>query len=150
MTPEEVYATGLVEVERIERRYQKDVLQPLGFKGSFSEFVASCHDPAQGHFFTDQNALLDGYRSLCADIQKVLPKYFDKFPNSPLEIVSKDMATAPAAYYMQGTADGARPGRFYVNVSNLNKRPKYEMTSLALHEAIPGHHHQNALVRHCR
>lgn len=49
-------------------------------------------------------------------------------------------------YYLAGTPDGTRPGRFYVNVSNLNKRPKYEMTSLALHEAIPGHHHQCALA----
>jgi len=42
----------------------------------------------------------------------------------------------------QGTADGKRPGRFYVNVSNLHQRPKYEMVSLALHEGIPGHHLQ--------
>jgi len=47
---------------------------------------------------------------------------------------------------MQGTADGARPGRFYVNVSNLDKRPKYEMCALALHEGIPGHHLQGALA----
>jgi uncharacterized protein (DUF885 family) len=45
-----------------------------------------------------------------------------------------------------GTADGTRPGRFYVNVANLAGSPKYEMCALALHEAIPGHHHQMALT----
>ena len=56
--------------------------------------------------------------------QERLPKYFEKQPAGALEIVAKDAAMAPAAYYMQGTADGKRPGRFYVNVSNLHQRPK--------------------------
>ena len=60
--------------------------------------------------------------------------------------MEKNSQTAPAAYYMQGTADGARPGRFYVNVSNLPQRPKYEMCALALHEGIPGHHLQGSLA----
>jgi uncharacterized protein (DUF885 family) len=90
--------------------------------------------------------LLEGYRLKCQAIKNVLPKYFNVFPSSPLEIVRKDAPTAPAAYYLAGTPDGSRPGRFYVNVSNINARPKYEMTSLALHEAIPGHHHQCALA----
>jgi uncharacterized protein (DUF885 family) len=51
-------------------------------------------------------------------------RFFEEFPASPLEVVAKDAVTAPAAYYMQGTADRARPGRFYVNVSNLVARPK--------------------------
>ena len=43
----------------------------------------------------------------------------------------------PAAYYLAGTADGNRPGRFYVNVGNIREKPVYEIPSLALHEAIP-------------
>ena len=37
-------------------------------------------------------------------------------------------------------------GKFYVNVSNLDQRPKYEMVALALHEGIPGHHLQGSLA----
>ena len=90
--------------------------------------------------------LLQGYRELCVEISQVLPRFFAEFPSSSLEIVSKDAASAPAAYYLAGTPDGTRPGRFYVNVSNLPQRPKYEMVALALHEGIPGHHHQCALA----
>ena len=146
MTPNEVHTLGRAEVARIEARYQNDVLKPLGFKGSFADFVAECQDPSSGHYYTDPDELLQGYRDLCDDIRKELPRFFDEFPESPLEVVAKDAASAPAAYYMQGTADGKRPGRFYVNVSNMAARPKYAMTALALHEGIPGHHHQNALA----
>jgi len=42
--------------------------------------------------------------------------------------------------------DLTRPGKFYVNVSNLEKRPIYNMTALALHEGMPGHHLQGSLA----
>jgi len=145
MSPADVHAKGLAEVARIEKRFQAEVLDVLGFKGTFAAFAAQCKaDPA--NHFTDPEELLAGYRDLCGHITKLLPGYFSRSPAAPLEIVAKDAASAPAAYYMQGTADGKRPGKFYVNVSNLSARPKYNMTALALHEGIPGHHHQGSLA----
>ena len=49
---------------------------------------------------------------------------------------------APGAYWL-GTSTG---GTFFVNTYKLDSRPKYEMESLALHEAIPGHHFQVPLL----
>ena len=54
------------------------------------------------------------------------------------------MSGGPAAYYIAGTPDGARPGRFFVNVKRYDSQPKYEMVSLALHEGNPGHHLQSS------
>jgi len=54
--------------------------------------------------------------------------------------------SGPVAFYYAGTADGKRPGRFYVNTTRLNDRPKYEMMALALHEGFPGHHLQAMLA----
>ena len=76
-----------------------------------------------------------------ARIEAQLPKFFhpSSRPRAALDIVPKDSPTAPAAYYLAGTPDGARPGRFLVNVANVRERPKYEMAALALHEAsLPG------------
>jgi len=115
------------------------------FSEKFAQFVNDARSNTD-YYYTTEAQLLEGYRLKCQAIKNVLPKYFNVFPSSPLEIVRKDAPTAPAAYYLAGTPDGSRPGRFYVNVSNINARPKYEMTSLALHEAIPGHHHQCALA----
>lgn len=147
MTAAEIHTEGLGQVARIEGRYQSDVMDPLGHQGTFAEFVDTvCKDPAGGQYYQTPDALLSDYRALCDQISAVLPRYFEAIPAAELEIVEKNSQTAPAAYYMQGTADGARPGRFYVNVSNLPQRPKYEMCALALHEGIPGHHLQGSLA----
>ena len=146
MTPDEIHELGLAEVARIQERYQTDVLDKLGVSTSFDEFVAKCRAPESGQYFTNKEELLDAYRALVRKIRGLLPAYFASEPRAELEVVEKDAASAPAAYYMQGTADGKRPGKFYVNVSNLDQRPKYEMVALALHEGIPGHHLQGSLA----
>ena len=84
------------------------------------------------------------YQKLCSEIEQIMALYFADIPNTPLEITTKTVG--PAAYYLTGTPDGKRPGRFYVNVSHIEKRPLYETVALALHEAIPGHHHQISLA----
>ena len=53
--------------------------------------------------------LLSIYRNTCDEIIKILPLYFNEFSKSPLEINSK---TSDPSYYLTGTANGARPGRF--------------------------------------
>lgn len=141
-TAEEIHNLGLSEVARIEERLQEEVLDALNFNGTFVEFAQNLKaDPKW--FYESEDELLDGYRVLVDKIQAGLPKYFKKLPKMPLEVVRK--TSGLAAYYFAGTVDG-RPGRFYVNVSRLNERPKYEMPVLALHEGVPGHHLQGALA----
>eukprot|EP00929_Paragymnodinium_shiwhaense_P013493 TRINITY_DN121339_c0_g1_i1.p1 TRINITY_DN121339_c0_g1~~TRINITY_DN121339_c0_g1_i1.p1 ORF type:complete len:601 (+),score=179.50 TRINITY_DN121339_c0_g1_i1:101-1903(+) len=142
-TAQEIHDLGLSEVARIEGRIQKEVLDALGWTGSFSEFAKSLKADPQW-FYPNEEELLAGYKELVAKIEAELPKYFKKLPNGKLEIVAK--TSGPAAYYYQGTSDGKRPGRFYVNTSRVKERPKYEMTALALHEGVPGHHLQGQLA----
>ena len=46
---------------------------------------------------------------------------------------------------MSPSLDGSRPGVFYANLYDIKQTPTYSMRTLAFHEAIPGHHLQNAL-----
>merc|ERR1719330_84396 len=141
---QEIHDMGLAEVARIEGRMQREVLDVLGFKGgSVAEFAATLKED-KANFWETEEALVEGYRALVAKITDMLPKYFKRLPTMKLEVVP--WRTGPAAYYMAGTANGERPGRFYVNVSRLETRAKYEMPALALHEGIPGHHLQGALA----
>lgn len=54
-------------------------------------------------------------------------------------------ASAAGASYQPPSADGSRPGIFYVNTHNLKAQPKFGMETLSLHEAAPGHHFQVAI-----
>lgn len=146
LTAEEIHEIGREEVLRISQRYQKDVMDPLQFRGSFAEFVQQCQDPASGQYYKSSKHMMEGYQILNNKIAALLPAFFEKLPNSPLQMEELHSPTAPAAFYMQGTVDLTRPGKFYVNVTNLEKRPIYNMTALALHEGMPGHHLQGSLA----
>ncbi|MGG2377427.1 DUF885 family protein, partial [Salmonella enterica] len=51
------------------------------------------------------------------------------------------------AFYEDPAEDGSRPGRFYVNLYDMNDEPSYQMEALCYHEGIPGHHMQIALAQ---
>jgi uncharacterized protein (DUF885 family) len=109
---------------------------PLGFDPddmtTFMEFVK--HD--KQFYVSSSEALVEVYRNTCREIDEIMPKYFKEFPLSPLEIKSRE--GGPAAYYLAGTADGTRPGRFYINTSHVDQKATFERVALSLHEAIPG------------
>ena len=60
------------------------------------------------------------------------------------EVVAKD---ATIAYYLPPATGGARPGSYYLNVSEPETRTIFESESLAFHESIPGHHLQIAIAQ---
>jgi uncharacterized protein (DUF885 family) len=74
-----------------------------------------------------------------------LPKLFSVFPKADYELREVEpfrAQSAAGASYQQPSADGSRPGIFYVNTYNLKAQPKFGMETLSLHEASPGHHFQ--------
>jgi uncharacterized protein (DUF885 family) len=135
-----VHAIGLAEVQRISLRIQNECMRALGFEQAqqqeFAEFMRTekrfyCESPEQ---------LLQHYEAVLERIKALLPAFFSEQPKCGLEIVAR--SDGPAAFYMAGTADGKRPGRFYVNVSHFEQRSVCEAVALALHEGVPGHHMQ--------
>jgi uncharacterized protein (DUF885 family) len=81
-------------------------------------------------------------------VATAMPKLFSLLPRARLEIQPVEpyrAATVPTGEYQGPSADGKRPGTFYVNTSDVPARRTWEAEDLFLHEAIPGHHVQIAL-----
>ena len=148
MTPDEVHELGLREVARIRGEIDR-ARQALGSRGDLRGFLDALRaDPAQ--YYTEPAALLEGYRAIEARVAAAMPLLFARMPRTGFEIrpVEAFRAAAEAAgSYEPGSADGRRPGVFYVNTHDLAARPKYAMEALYLHEAIPGHHYQISIAQ---
>lgn len=147
LTPEEIHRVGLEEVERIECDMKK-VMEGLGHGDKpLAEFMNMLRDDPK-MFYKSKEDVLEGFKDLLENrINPKITSIFNEFPKLKCEIVESGNAGAPAAYYIGGTRDGARPGKFFVNVANFDSQPKYDMMTLTLHESNPGHHLQGAFLQ---
>jgi len=56
----------------------------------------------------------------------------------------------PGDFYEEPSADSARPGIYYINLSNMTDRPCYEIEPLVCRAGIPGHHMQISTAKHLK
>jgi len=147
-TPGEIHQIGLDEVERIHGE-MRGVMEALGFEGSLNEFFEYVYSDPQ-FFFDEAEKLIQAYRDMSAHVESVAPDFFKLFPKTPFEVRRVEPfreQSSSKGSYQSGSPDGSRPGIFYANAYDVGVRPKWDMTSLFLHEAIPGHHFQISLAQ---
>jgi uncharacterized protein (DUF885 family) len=143
MPPEEIHQLGLAEVARI-RGEMLAVKEQVGFKGDLDAFFEHLQEDPK-FYFSSEEELLGAYRDVKRRIDALLPKLFADFPKADYEIRPVEQfraASAAGASYQAPSADGKRPGIFYINTHNLQAQPRFGLETLSLHEASPGHHFQ--------
>ncbi|WP_317930219.1 DUF885 domain-containing protein [Halioxenophilus sp. WMMB6] len=148
LTPSEIHELGLSEVARI-RQAMAAIKNQTGFSGSLADFFIFLRSDPQ-FFFDDPQQLLMTYRDIAKRIDPQLTTLFATLPRLPYGVKEVPAYAAPAtttAYYEPGSVVAGRPGYFFANTYDLNSRPKWEMEALTLHEAVPGHHLQIALMQ---
>jgi uncharacterized protein (DUF885 family) len=148
LTPAEIHALGEKEVARIQQ--QMAALAPkLGYDGplkTFPQWVA-----AQPRFkpFTSDREVLDRYRAIYGAVEAKLPQYFSLLPKAKLDIqLEPELTRATASdHYTPVAADGSHPGVFWAVVNDPKDYSTVGMTTLFLHEGVPGHHLHAALLK---
>ncbi|MFT3679513.1 MAG: DUF885 domain-containing protein [Ferruginibacter sp.] len=145
-TTEEIYQTGLKEVERIKGEMEK-IKTKVGFNGTLDSFFKYISDDKKFMPFKTPEEVLAGFNAIKAKEEPYLKKLFGRFPKTAFEIRRTEAfrEQSAAAEYTQGTADGSRPGIFYTPIPNVAKFNYTGMETLFAHEAIPGHHYQISL-----
>ena len=146
MDPAEIHNIGLAEVKRI-RGEMDALIKQTGFKGSFSDFTRFLRTDPQFYAKTPTELLKEA-SYIAKRIDYRLPEFFGKLPRLPYGVVPVPDEIAPnytTASYNSAAIGGTRGGAYWLNTHALDQRPIYELVALTLHEAVPGHHLQNAL-----
>jgi uncharacterized protein (DUF885 family) len=142
MTPAQVHALGVQELARLRAEIER-VIPRTGFRGGFPEFIVFARGDKR-LFFTDPNALLDRYRRTLALAQARLGRVVTDVPAAGIVVkpMGTNSASQPVAYYEAGSA--SRTAALVVDNVRLDARPMWQVDTIALHEAVPGHHLQVA------
>jgi len=151
ITPDEIHQLGLDLVKSISVEADRIFKQQGMTKGSVGERMRQLGtDPKQIYDNTDaaKEQLIADLNTKAKWIEKQLPAYFGQLPKAPLEIrrVPKAIeAGAPGGYYNSPSLDGKRPGIYWINLRNTAEQARFTLTTLTVHEGVPGHHLQLSL-----
>ncbi len=138
-TPKQIHELGLKEVARIKAQMQS-IIDKVGFDGSYSEFLEFLATDEQ-FYATDPQDLLEKTAFITQKMYGKLPTYFGHLPRNTFTIKG---SASRGAFYMP-PPDNRSPGTYFL-ASTPKLQPLYNLEALSLHEAIPGHHLQNAIA----
>jgi uncharacterized protein (DUF885 family) len=145
-TPEEIHELGLQEVARLKAEMEK-VKTLVGFKGTIVEFFDHVRNRKELKPFQKPEEVIANFEKIHKIITPNVNKFFSLQPKTPFRIKRTEAfrENTASAEYVQGSADGTRPGTFYVPIPDVTSYNYYGDEDLFLHEAIPGHHFQISL-----
>ncbi len=144
----EIHRIGLQEVERIHAK-MTDVIAEVGFEGSFADFLTFLRTDPQFYAETPGDLLKEA-SYIAKRMDAMLPSLFGHLPRLPYGVAPVPDHIAPkytTGRYVGPSEGTTEPGYYWVNTYALESRPLYNLEALTLHEAVPGHHLQNAIAR---
>jgi uncharacterized protein (DUF885 family) len=148
LTPDELHQTGLREAARINGEMVELGEKVFGTRDRKQVLHRLRTDSAM--YFASRDEVEDKAKSALSKAKAAIAEWFGRLPKTDCEVVrmeEHEEKHSTTAYYMQPAADGSRPGRYYINTSAPETRPRYEAEVLAYHESIPGHHLQLVIAQ---
>ena len=149
IAPEEAHQMGLDEVARIQAE-MRQVFDELGYPqdASLVELIERAAEDG-GSYNTQTQAgrdqVVEAYETILDELEQKLDEMFDIRPQAELVVIG-DTTGGGGGYYMEASKDGSRPGAFHAGVGGYQVS-KFDMPTIAYHEANPGHHFQIAIAQ---
>ncbi len=144
----EIHQIGLDEVARIRLEMQA-ITKQVKFPGDFKAFLTFLRTDSRFYPKT-ADELLKEASYIAKKMDAKLPALFKTIPRLPYGVAPVPDHIAPkytAGRYVGPAYGSTEPGYYWVNTYNLPSRSLYTLEALTFHEAVPGHHFQNALTR---
>lgn len=148
ISPEEIYQYGLKYMDQLINEIMTIGQKEFGTHDLVEIFHQAKNNPKY-LFSTEQEILAYNQAALERAIKKS-PDWFDMMPHAegilkpyPLH---QAKTGAPGEYHPP-SLDGSRPGIFYINTYEPEKRSRVDHEATLFHELIPGHHFQIALAQ---
>jgi uncharacterized protein (DUF885 family) len=145
LDPDHVHAIGLEETERLHDEIR--ALAPrLGHRGTLRELIERARTDPDAHY-PDTEAGRRDYLAAAEGVVEAVSAQLDALtgyrPPVRLEVRRVEPwleVSAGIAGYFPPSQDGSRPGIVRYNLRDMGNLPRHELTALACHEGVPGHH----------
>jgi uncharacterized protein (DUF885 family) len=148
LSPEEVHAVGLAELDELAGLWSRIGQEALG-ESDFTVIAARMRDdPALR--FRSREEIIAAVQGALDRAEAARGTYFEHYDITDCaieEINPIDAENSAMAYYRPPAVDGSRPGAFCLGTTHPGERYRYEFEALAFHESVPGHHLQLATAQ---
>jgi uncharacterized protein (DUF885 family) len=139
LSAQQIHDLGLSEVTRIKKEMLA-IIKQVGFEGNYAEFLEFLASSDQFYADNEQD-VLEKTAFITQKMYGKLPFFFGNLPRNTFTIKG---SASRGAFYMP-PPDNRTPGTYFLN-SVPAQQPLYNLEALSLHEAVPGHHLQNAIA----
>jgi len=152
LTAVTAHETGMEEIARVQDEIRAGFAS-LGIRGDgMGELFAQITDAPRFRYSKTK----DGRAELWSHATQLMNRFesgaaalFHARPRGALQLVEvpAELEDSMHTHYTPPSVDGARPGRFSLNVKSALANPRWELATLCAHEGSPGHHIQLALAQ---
>ena len=144
LDPLEIHEIGRTELQHIQLE-RSALARKLG--GSDPGAAIAAHNATGRNSFRSREEVLHVAEDQARRGWERSQDFFGRLPQRNCEIrpVDPSREADVLEFYLPATADGSRPGIYYVNTANPRERHRHSLASTTFHETNPGHHLQIAL-----
>jgi uncharacterized protein (DUF885 family) len=137
-----VHDIGLEQLALIQEQ-RREIAGKLGFADA--DAAVAAHVESGKNTAKSREEMLRLVESQVDRSWEAAPAWFGRLPRAnclvkPVEEFRED--DMPGAFYQSPSADGSRPGVYFMNTGHLDQRWLHQTATTTFHEANPGHHFQ--------